>query len=246
MKILPYSDIHLERSNFYAAEVDADVVILAGDIDAGLGGVEFANEVAEKYGHVIYVAGNHEYYFQDLTEHQKRMRGTAAPNVHVLENDSVVVDGVRFLGCTLWTDFNLYNDIVTAMAEARKRMADFRFIRHRNRNLTPEDTVGFHEESKAWLAEQLAQPHEGPTVVVTHHAPSSIGTAPHHRGDVLTPAFCNGMTSFVDESDAALWIHGHTHYCLDTRIGNTRVVSNQRGYSREGVQGFKHELVIEV
>ncbi|HEX7026258.1 MAG TPA: metallophosphoesterase, partial [Gammaproteobacteria bacterium] len=153
MKIHILSDLHIEFHPFELPPTDADVVVLAGDINVGAAGVEWAIEnIRNKQ--VVYVLGNHEYYryaFPDLCKLAKeRARGT---HVHVLENDSVIIHGVRFLGCTLWTDFKLNGNPVIARFDAERTLADYHAIRITapHRKLRAADTAAAHESSRDWL-----------------------------------------------------------------------------------------------
>ena len=194
---------------------------------------------------VVLVPGNHEYYDQVMRDELARMRGLSEaarePPVHVLDCDSVVIDGVRFLGCTLWTDFELRidtpqglaSDPARGMAAARKAMVDYRAIdvvdTGGTRKLTPEDTLSLHHMHRAWLAQALAEPFDGPTVVVTHHGPHRGSLATRFADDWVSTAFINELPDAFF-SVPALWVHGHTHTSFDYRVGDCRVMCNPRGY----------------
>src|SRR5665213_3174302 len=129
MKIHLLDDVHLEFGRFKHTPPKCDVVILSGDIGVGLMGIEWAQETFDVP--VIYVAGNHEFYGKKrrFLSHQEKLRKKAAgSNVHVLQNEAVVIDGVRFLGTTLWTDFNLYGNQPLGIMTAQQTMSDFREI----------------------------------------------------------------------------------------------------------------------
>ena len=106
MKLHVLSDLHIEFADFSPPETDADVVILAGDIGVGLDGIEW---VARRFpkASVVYVPGNHEFYGHDigLTD---QLKAAAPADIHILNNDKLELDDIRFLGCTLWTDFKLH------------------------------------------------------------------------------------------------------------------------------------------
>ena len=215
MRILVLSDLHLEFRRPYAppAGVAFDVVILAGDIHRpGVAAVEWAENTFQCP--VIFVAGNHEYYGSELHEQLHAMRRAAeGTRVHVLERDVVDIDGVTFVGCTLWTDFALpigneeepisyfeEPNIERALAAANRRLEDFTSIavadpsipRHRNeeikrRYLRAEDELAMHWIDRDWLRRQVDYT-SGTTVVVTHHAPHRRSVAPKYRSDWVTPA----------------------------------------------------------
>lgn len=264
MKLLVLSDLHNEFEPTVAdaeAVARADVVVLAGDIHTKNRSVEWAQAfVNDPAKPVILVAGNHEFYRGHfdftLDKLRERARGT---NIHVLENDVLVLGDVRFLGCTLWTDFKLYDTDITAvmcMRDAQSAMNDFKLIRATPsyRKLYPSDAVRRHQLSRAWLANTLSEPFDGKTVVVTHHAPSSGSVEAQYEGDSLTPAYASDLENLMGPA-VSLWIHGHMHTSFDYIVPangdsnerGTRVVCNPRGYSPRHLNaGFNPGLLIEV
>jgi hypothetical protein len=163
----------------------------------------------------------------------------------------MVIDGVRFLGCTLWTDFMAFGAERSFEAEtlASLQITDFHRIRRSPKfsRLTPRDTVQFHRRARAWLRARLDTVFPGPTVVVTHHSPTLLSNAAAYRADLLSAAFVSDLDSLMSGDKVELWIHGHTHHCADLLINGTRVLSNQRGYSpSELVPGFHPGLVVDV
>jgi hypothetical protein len=126
-------------------------------------------------------------------------------------------------------------------------MNDFRLIRKspEYRRFLPGDARRVHKRSLAWLQRELAMPFHGPTLVVTHHAPGLRSCAPAFRDHPVTAAYASDLEWMLDGS-AALWIHGHTHFCVDYAVNGTRVVANQRGYPDEAAAGFDPALVVEV
>lgn len=247
MKIHILSDLHTESSNFDPPETDADVVVLAGDIGVGTAGIEWAKrQFREKL--VIYVPGNHEYYHHDIGIADE-LKSRAAANLQVLDQDDYKVDGTRFLGTTLWTDFRLYGEGEAwfSRQKAKYSIDDFTAIRNGDRQFTPEDSVGLHETSKAWLVSELRNSYEGPTVVVTHHLPATPSIASRYRNDPLNPAFASRLEDVIETYQPDLWIHGHTHIACDYQIHGTRVVCNPCGYPTESSdRGFRPELVVEL
>lgn len=243
MKIQVLSDIHMEFESFEMPDTDADVVILAGDTHVGAQGIRWANGLGKP---VIYVAGNHEYYGSSIFEVNNWLRATAGPNAYFLENNEAIIDGVRFLGATLWTDFELFTGkVVPSMLAAQQGMNDYRQIGedHSGENLLPRHTLTRHRRSREWLTEALDRSFPGPTVAVTHHSPSALSADPRYRDDILAPAFTSDMGDLMGMSK--LWVHGHTHHCVDYELGGTRVLSNQRGYPHENTT-FDPRLVIEI
>jgi len=198
---------------------------------------------------VIYVAGNHEYYLHALPELTESLKSeTPGTRIQFLENKAVELAGFTFLGCTLWTDFALGGDAEAAMRKAEVLMNDYRLIRFslESRVLEARDTARLHRESVAWLADELPRHNPARTIVVTHHAPSPRSEAPYHSRSPLRGAFSSDLGALMERSGVALWIHGHTHYNVDYRIGPTRVLTNQRGYPGEPCRGFDPAMVIDV
>jgi predicted phosphodiesterase len=230
--------------------VEADLVVLAGDIATGTRGVEWAREWAGDRP-VIYVAGNHEFYGHSLPGLVDELRRAAGGScVHVLERDEVIVSGVRFLGCTLWSDFEFdgADRRALSMRVCERVVSDYRVIRnsHEDRVLRAEDTRALHVASRRWLAERLAVAHDGPTVVVTHHAPYILWRPPQEALRLIAGAFVSDLSELIGEDRSALWIYGHTHRLADLDVAGTRVLSNPRGYPDELVSGFDPELVVRV
>lgn len=251
MKLLVLSDLHVEHMPFRpdAAQVaEAEVIVLAGDIHTATHAAAWARHT---FGDrpIVMVAGNHEYFHLPWDGAIAQLRALALQSgVIFLEDDRAVINGVTFLGCTLWTDFGYFGadrrDI--AMQAARRVVRDYRLIR----GATPESTMERHAMSMAFLKSEMAQPRSGPRVVVTHHYPHRLSTAARFADDPVTAAFGSHVSaSLIGGSD--LWIHGHTHASCDYRLGGTRVVCNPRGYPRPTASGFENpdfdaSLLVEV
>ncbi len=246
MKLHILGDVHVEFEAFDPPDTDADVVLLAGDIHVGQKGLAWA---AAKFPTkpVVYVLGNHEYYGQALPKHTERMKARCAgSNVQVLENATLTLDGITFLGCTLWTDFELLGDPRIAGYAATQKMNDYRKIRvsPSYRRLRSLDTAIEHRRSLRWLKTTLASGDPAKTVVVTHHAPSPRSLAARYSEDILSAAFASDLDDFVSACGAALWVHGHLHCSSDYVLGRTRVVCNPRGYPDERNPDFVPDLVV--
>lgn len=259
VRIALYSDLHLEMlpSGWEPPALDVDVVMLAGDISSHTQGIEWAAQTfraTSPKATVLYVAGNHEYYGAEFYGVGSEMREIAAQfGVTLLENDKIEIQGVRFLGTTLWSDFKLYgSDEWTARSlhVARDSLSDYTMIRKPGGLMEPQDAVALHEKAAAWLADELAKPFEGKTVVVTHFAPHRRCVAAKYDGDLLTPYFTVDMSPLMRRHKIDLWAFGHTHYNIDF-VGDNgcRIVSNQRGYPsdlRFPDSSFRPDLVIEL
>jgi Icc-related predicted phosphoesterase len=266
MKILILSDLHLEfgrmRPIHNGERIDdgVDVIVLAGDIAEGVDGIRWARETFVTK-EIVYVAGNHEYYDRQWEALNKDMRGIAKHmDVYFLDQDSVELFGVRFLGATLWTDFALFGEKKkrTAMFECQRYMNDYKCIQTsyappgvesaRSRLLEPRDTMRMHERAVTWLNQELDAGDPDKTVVVTHHAPLRQSVHPRHESDILTAAYASSLEHLMGRS--RLWVHGHMHHSSDYLVSGTRVICNPRGYTiRDGSKendGFNPVCVVEV
>jgi predicted phosphodiesterase len=253
MKLHIVSDLHLSVAGFELPAADADVIVLAGDIARPAEACAWARQLAKP---VIYVAGNHEFYGSSLDDTLAALRQhSAGTNVHVLEGDAVVIDGVRFLGTTLWTDFAIFDTSgqrAAAEAQALALIRDFSRIRAEAsspRLFTPADSIALFKHGAAGLESKLGEPFDGPTVVVTHHAPSTRSVHPRFESSLLNACFVSNAEHLLDGSRARLWIHGHTHDSFDYTVHGTRVLCNPRGYAKHGVNenaAFDAGLVVVV
>lgn len=243
MRIRIYSDIHLERAPFVPPADDADVVVLAGDIANGAAGIEWAKGAFR--APVLYLAGNHEYYEGEFESVQAAMRAASGGAVQLLDCTRTVVGGVRFLGCTLWTDYSLSpeSERPAVIEDSRKLNPDYKLIRWGSRPFAPEDAVALCTRHRAWLSAALAEPFPGKTVVITHFAPHPRSIAPAYLNHRANPAFVLDLDEAMDR--ASLWIHGHTHTFFDYRVRGTRVVCNPRGYPGEQT-GFRADLTVDL
>ena len=248
MKIRIYSDLHVEFGAFEPPSVPCDLVVLAGDIHINRNGLKWALAKFPSVP-VVYVLGNHEYYGRAIPKLTNELKDEAAgTNIHVLDRDEVAIDGLRVLGCTLWTDFCLQGDARVAASEAEERMTDFKRIRLSPGfgKLRPLNTMHFHASAYTWLAEKLMEPFGGKTLVVTHHAPSSLSLPENRLHDKLSPAYASSCEALLKRCGPELWVHGHIHHRSDYQVGKTRVVCNPRGYDDEPVDDFDPTYTIEL
>ena len=253
MKLHILSDLHLGVGALEPPRTDADLVVLAGDIARPAAAVAWAQRFGKP---VLYVLGNHEFYGGSLdgtvAEFRRLCAGTA---VRLLDDEAIVIDGVRFLGSTLWSDFGLFateQERQQAIEMAQQLVRDFSRIRRRadgDALFTPHDAAARFARHAAWLDRQLDAPHAGPTVVITHHAPSCQSIHPRFAGSPLNACFVSDADHLLRDRRAALWIHGHTHDSFDYRVHGTRVLCNSRGYAKDGVNEnarFDPLLTVEV
>ncbi|RJG02862.1 metallophosphoesterase [Noviherbaspirillum sedimenti] len=234
MKIQIASDLHYEflEKQFPDYRIiepaDADVLVIAGDIHRGAMAIE---AFADWPMPVVYVHGNHEAYHEQYEALLGRLRRhSAGSNVHFLEQDALVLGGVRFLGCCLWTDYQLAPfDPAAAMQAAEGMLPDHRLIRFGEGVFSAQDAQRIHATSRNWLERQLAESFDGPTVVISHHGPHPDSVHARFAGSIINAAFVSDLTPLMGRAD--LWIHGHVHNSFDYAIAGTRIVTNPRGYA---------------
>jgi len=253
MRLRILSDLHLEHyaQGLDLPDVEADAVILAGDIYTGTQGLAWA---AERFAGmpVLYVPGNHEFYGHSMPALRAEMRSEADRlGVHLLDNSSVGIAGVKFIGTTLWTDFDLYASdpeyqVEHTFERALRVVPDFTLIEQPDgETFTPQESQRLHREAIRWLDQELSVPFNGPKVVISHHAPLPDSIPPRYRGDPLSPAFASRLQHFMGK--AALWVHGHVHEPVDLECMGTRVIANPGGYPNEfDPPCFVPDRVIEV
>lgn len=236
LRIRYVSDLHGEFTGYHPRRVDStqeDLVILAGDIGVGLRGIEWARQLFPRCP-VLYVLGNHEFYGLEfdglIADAREACRGT---NVTLLENDAVEIGSVRFLGCSLWTDFEVSGAHLKqeSMEEADEIMNDYRVIRRGKRRLTPEDTLDVHRHSLRWLEGALVAS-SLPTVVITHHVPTGRLANPRFLADISNGAFYSNLDRLF-QPPVRCWISGHSHFSGRVDINGIPLLSNQRGYPME-------------
>jgi len=242
MRIQFFSDLHLEFGPMPVPAVEAEVCVAAGDIHVRDAGVDWLAALPVP---VVYIAGNHEFYTGETSAVRRRLaERCAAAGIHFLDDSEVIIEGTRFLGTTLWTDFAGGGQ--DYMDHARFAMNDYLQIHEGRDLLTPEHTLARHRQSRAWLAQALARPFDGATVVVSHHAPSRRSWSTNYPTFML-PFYCNDLDAFAAEHDIALWIHGHVHACSDYELHGARVLCNPRGYhGHQNVPGFDPRRVVAI
>ena len=253
MKINVLSDLHLGFGAFDRPVNDADVVVLAGDISRPREAAAWALRFDKP---VLYVPGNHEFYGSSIDRAADQLRQLCAgTHVHVLDKTEIVIGRVRFLGTTLWTDFELFGtdeEKAAAMGEARRLIRDFSRIRLTDAADTvfsPDDSAALFKSQAEWLDQKLSEAHTGPTVVITHHAPSPKSIHSRFADSPLNACFVSDAEHLIDADRAQVWIHGHTHDSFDYLVNGTRVVCNPRGYAKAGVNEnrlFDPDLIVEV
>jgi predicted phosphodiesterase len=239
MKIRLFSDLHLEFSDhsfdhvWVPSDDDADMtLLLAGDIDVGLLGQEFIQEACRRYKHVLRICGNHEFYHNDYTSvinGWKQYEESGPSNFHFLYNDWRILDGVRFLGGTMWTSLN-DGDFIVRMS-ALSTMNDFEYITSGKSKITPDFVISEHDKFIKFLLTKFEESFDGPTVVMTHHSPGNIIKCQGRIRSNTDYAYFAEIDDMIGHHNKAdLWVHGHTHDNFDYMINETRVVCNPYGY----------------
>lgn len=259
LRLLILSDLHLEQWGKTELQIDLsvsqpDVVILAGDIHTGVQAIPWATKTFPGIP-VLYVHGNHEGYGHKLEHTQRDIEEACQQtgHVHFLHCKEWRLGDVRFLGATLWTDFNLFGSDIRAdaMREAGHYMNDYHRIRLESRGykkMRTPDSARFHTEQRNWIRDKLAEPFAGKTVVITHMAPSMRSVPDKFSADIVSAAYASNLDEMASQAD--LWIHGHMHASSDYEIGSCRVVCNPRGYHLSSGQGenvdFDPNFIIEI
>lgn len=257
MKIQLLSDLHLEfdkKKKFVPQYANEDVLILAGDIQVGLEADVWFSDLLEKRD-VLYTMGNHEYYGEDfgklneyLPEFEKRVNELAEKKgythkLYCMQNKTLELGGVRFIGATMWTDFKRNNPLIMNMA--LRGMTDYHIIRNGGRKLIPQDIYDDNQTTLNYLSTELFKPVKMKTVVFTHHLPSYGSVDQQYR--TLADAdfnylYFSDLDSLAELAD--FWLHGHTHCSFDYMIGKCRVVCNPRGYNAPGHLNTNFKLTI--
>ena len=271
MKIQIVSDLHLEFGAITIPNAGADVLILSGDIcladdiDSDIpdfnpyssGSVakmsqrtarhirykNFFEQISADFPHIVYVAGNHEFYHGKWVKSLSILREFTAkfPNIHFLENDSYELDDVTFIGGTLWTDLNRGDPLT--LYSVHGTMYDYKIIRNENRSyskVSTRDTVERHKKTLHYIKSVIEKSPDSKFVVVGHHAPSQLSIAPKFKDEYLmNGAYASDLSEFIlDRPQIQLWTHGHMHDPSDYLLGDTRIVCNPRGYKGEHPENF--------
>ena len=254
MKIALASDIHLEFGEIdLINEQSADVLVLAGDICQAVDATNntimgrrvqtFFQQICDRFPKIVYVMGNHEHYQGDYARSRHRLRAMLdshqCNNVHLLEKNTIDINGVTFVGGTLWTDMNK-GDSLTVW-NAGQSMNDYRVCRNSGRGISgggyasrlqPEDTLADHQAMLDYIRIVTEGRSDEKFVLVVHHAPSEVSVAECYKSDTLMNGnFYSDLSDFIlDRPQIRLICHGHMHNHSDYYIGSTRVVCNPRGY----------------
>lgn len=270
MKIQLLSDLHLESNPGFQPEPasGAEVLVLAGDVgsyqlrkDGGVmpepdWGLQRFSPLPQYAGWpvpVLYCPGNHEYDGLDFDDAHRRLRATCDRlGLIWLERTTQVMGATRFVGTTLWSDYDVLADVPKAgkglpldpaLRRLKLRERSFRAANHYLSKMQTMrhgqlfDAQAMRQQAlqcQAWLEDALSQPWSGSTVVVTHFAPSLRSHDPRYGVNPGTAGFCNGLDHWLER--ASLWLHGHLHCAQDYWHHGCRVVANPLGYAEKGEQ----------
>jgi predicted phosphodiesterase len=237
------SDIHQDckRGEYIHEPKDnIDVMIVAGDLQEG-NGIETLVPYVQAGQRVVYITGNHEYYNHSVSLLDNDIAAHAqVAGVDFLQQGTVVIDNVRFIGATLWTNFMLYGEAEKWFVKqaCQKGMNDYEYIRKLHKTnyytrLTTLDVEQMHADQLAYIVGELSMPHDGPTVVVTHHGPSMLSVPPWYKDDKVSGGYVSPLEDIIEKYEPDMWVHGHTHTPFDYELFNTKVVCNPRGYWME-------------
>ena len=254
LKVQIMSDLHLGypgARGFPPLAPGADLVMIGGDTCEGLRLALRLMRDAYPATEIVAVAGNHEFYRSTHSEELEAARDDARQlGVHLLENRTVTFGKLRVIGATLWTDYSLFGESLRlpAMRTASETMRDHRRIKwERNpwKRFRPQEARMLHLRSRVYIEAELARPHDGPTVVLTHHAAVFEAVEPQLRDRMIAAAYASDLGSMIDRYQPDYWISGHTHFPMDFRRGRTRLISNPFGYGHE-LSSFNPAFIIEV
>jgi predicted phosphohydrolase len=242
MNILIFSDLHvdcrpLQFNNLLSHK--ESIAIVAGDISS-FNSPTFLPTIKElsylvKY--LLFTPGNHEYYGCDIiTSKLKAIENLKQyPNVIFLDNTTFILDNVKFIGTTLWTDMNK-NDWF-AKHSAKNNMNDFHIIRNNGNVFTPDDSIELFNNNVSFIKDELELSKQDDNiytnVVVTHHAPSYKSILPKYLHDSCNPAFASDLSELILNNNIKYWIHGHMHSFINYTIGDTNIICNPRGYNNK-------------
>jgi hypothetical protein len=206
-------------------------------------GLSWMHKTSLQFKHVVFVLGNHDYWNTKMDKEPDRVRKLIAKqgltNVHLLENSSVDVDQIRFVGGTLWTDYG-DNSAISKMA-AINYMNDYEMTRigSNTHKPTPDDILPIFHKTKKTIFDTKS---DGKLLaVVTHMAPSYNSVNEHYRNknhELQNTWYYSNMDNSIANSDIALWFHGHMHNRSNYMIGNTRVLCNPKGYALREDTGY--------
>lgn len=242
IKIRLLSDIHLEFKKWNQSFTkNADILILAGDIGYP-SNPEYTNclrQMSLLHSEVIVVTGNHEYYSKntvDEIEASIKKICTELENVHFLQKSSVILNRIKFIGCTLWS-----NGTDKSIA---KYINDFNYISSEKKDFGLDTHIGLHANHKKWLELELAKSKTDAydsVCVVTHYLPSVRLIDKKFKDSPINMFFYSDVVT----TGADFWCYGHTHMIGHNEFDGVKFHCNPRGYEHESL-AWNEDFIFEI
>ena len=237
MKLQYASDLHLEfpeNKEFLKRnplQTGGDVLLLAGDIVPFVvmdKHSDFFDYISDTFETTYWIPGNHEYYYSDISEKSGSLKETIRSNVFLVNNTSGILDNVKIIFSTLWSEIGKLNQGII-----QQRISDFQVIKYKNKRFLPDHFNELHRESLKFLKSEIEMTFPGKIVVVTHHVPVLLNYPKQYKSDVLNEAFAVDLYDLINDSNIDFWIYGHHHVNVEEfSIGQTKMLTNQLGYLR--------------
>lgn len=248
MKIAYCSDLHLDNymhepfgvgKELCKNKENADVILIGGDTQEykiyDRVKYNFFEYLSNEYKHVIVIEGNHEFYQSDYCNYYELKTDhpfSHLENVHLLRDESIIIEDVLFYGGTMWTNLDGCSDIDKMII--KQCVSDFTLIKYDGKPFHPDYMLNHYNLFIDNLYNEVIYNNSvNKKIVLSHFAPSLKSVSPRFIGSNLNPFFCNNIDNIIESSDINFWIHGHTHDRLNYMIGNTNILCNPRGYPRE-------------
>jgi len=231
MKIKLVSDLHIESSQYTIPYDGENVLILAGD--AGTDTEEtkkiIVNYLNKGNSHLIFVPGNHEYWGHTIEYLDTYWTEFKHDRFHFLQNNSIVLDNIRFFGSTMWTDLGMRNQ--ESMDICNRMVLDFKEIKDFN----PYKYTELHDIAKQSLETSIKESKEH-MVIITHHLPSEQGIDNKYKGNPVNDSFASSDLEHIFLNKKILmYCHGHTHTSMVYDIFGVKIHCNPRGHVKNGV-----------
>lgn len=232
MKNQLISDLHLDVNPILEVPIegDADVCIIPGDLHELDQGIDFIERMLEVRP-VLHLMGNHEAYTSSINrvaalfrQHMARLK-----DYHFMDRHTVIFEDVRYIGATLWTDFNRAHPL--SMIQGSGMVKDYLYINNEQEDgrVTPQEILRRHKRDLTYICQELDKPWCGKTVVMTHHAPSFQSCRGRFANLPSTFMYASDLDDLIEGYAPDVWVHGHIHTRLDYEIGSTQILCNPRG-----------------
>ncbi len=252
MKIQYASDLHLEFTENYSFLFrnrlipKADILILAGDIYPFFkynDSEKYFDFLSESFQEVYWLPGNHEYYYSDVIRYHKFGEKPVRPNIHVIKDRVVTIDGVNLIFTTLWGNISVKNELYI-----KSHVSDFSCIRINGEDFRPKHFNELHKQSLLFLENELDLRRNEKNVVITHHVPTLLNYNKEYKISPINEAFAVELYDFIEGYQPEAWMYGHSHVNTpEFNIGKTRLVTNQLGYVEMNEHlKFRLDAIIEI